>query len=163
MVKKIFPAVLSLLIAAAATAHAQLPTDTVKTGKGDLKITFLGYGSLLFQFKGKNIYVDPVSKWADYTRLPKADLILVTHNMTTHLDTKAIFTLRTSRTEVVLCDSCSSAERDGLVMQNGDERTMQGIKVEGVQYQRRAGGRSQPAISLPFEGRGERVRPYLCG
>lgn len=132
MVKKIVLAALMLLLASPATAQVQLPTDTIQTAKSSFTITFLGHASLLFTYKGRHVYVDPVGFWADYTKLPKADLILVTHNETDHLDTKAIFTLRTPETVVVLSPSTEHAVEGGIEMYNGDVRTFMGIRVEAV-------------------------------
>jgi L-ascorbate metabolism protein UlaG (beta-lactamase superfamily) len=145
MVWRMLLAALTLFIAANASAQDRLPTDTIKTAKGELRISFLGYGSLRFEFQGKNIYVDPIGRWADYTRLPKADLILITHNATDHLDTRAIYTLKGPNTSIVLCDACATAERDGIVMRNGDVQTVKGFRIEAVpayniDYQRNLGG-----------------------
>ena len=41
------------------------------------KVTFVGHGTLMMAWGGKVIHVDPVSMYADYATLPKADLILV--------------------------------------------------------------------------------------
>ena len=46
-------------------------TDTLPTSKGDLKITFIGHGTLMFQFDGKVIHVDPVGRYTDYSKLPR--------------------------------------------------------------------------------------------
>ena len=54
----------------AGTAPSNFETDTLATSRGDLKITFIGHGTLMFQFAGKVIHVDPVSRYADYARLP---------------------------------------------------------------------------------------------
>jgi hypothetical protein len=51
--------------------------DIIKTAGGDLKITFIGHGTLMFTYQNKIIHVDPVSSETDYTKLPKADLILL--------------------------------------------------------------------------------------
>ena len=59
-------------------AREQFETDVIPTSAGDLKITFLGHGSLMLAFNGKNIYVDPFSGVADYSKLPEADIILIT-------------------------------------------------------------------------------------
>ncbi len=64
-----------LVFVVPAAAQEALETDVFKTSAGDLKITFIGHGSLMFTFGGKVIHVDPVSKETDYTKLPKADLI----------------------------------------------------------------------------------------
>ena len=53
-------------------------TDILQTPAGDIKFTFLGHGSLMLQFAEKVIYVDPFTQVADYSELPKADLILIT-------------------------------------------------------------------------------------
>ena len=50
--------------------------DTIKTSKGNLEITFIGHGSLMFTYDDKVILIDPYSKLADYSQFPKADLIL---------------------------------------------------------------------------------------
>lgn len=69
---------LAMLVYPALAAEG-FETDTLKTSAGDLKITFIGHGTLMFTFGGKIIHVDPWSQQADYAKLPKADLILITH------------------------------------------------------------------------------------
>ncbi|MHC1742174.1 MAG: MBL fold metallo-hydrolase [Syntrophobacteraceae bacterium] len=132
MVKRLLLTALALMITVSATAQDQFPTDTIKTEKSELSITFLGHASLLFTYKGMRIYVDPVGFWADYTRLPTADLILVTQNETDHLDTRAIYTLSAPDTIVVLPQSAEHVLPDGVEMYNGDTKTFNGIKVQAV-------------------------------
>jgi L-ascorbate metabolism protein UlaG (beta-lactamase superfamily) len=76
--------------------------------------------------------VDPVSKEADYTILPKADLILVTHEHMDHLDVKAIEAVRTAKTEIVLNETAAKQLKGGIVMKNGDVKTVRGIRIEAV-------------------------------
>ena len=64
----------------------QIETDIIQTAAGDLEIFFLGHGSLMMVFEERNIYIDPFSRVADYTQLPAADLILLTHEHLDHLD-----------------------------------------------------------------------------
>ena len=59
--------------------------DTVKTDAGDLEIMFIGHGTLMLTYKGKVIHIDPWSKLAEYTKFPKADIILLTHHHRDHL------------------------------------------------------------------------------
>ncbi len=106
--------------------------DIIQTSNGALKITFIGHGTLMFTFKGKVIHVDPVSRVADYTDMPKADLILLTHEHGDHLDTKAINILRKEGTQLVLTKACSSRVSGGMIMQNGDVQTVQGLRIEAV-------------------------------
>jgi L-ascorbate metabolism protein UlaG (beta-lactamase superfamily) len=86
----------------------------------------------MFTFNGKVIHVDPYGKLADYSKLPKADMILVTHEHPDHLDTAAIKMLRTTNTAVVLTSACAEKVRGGIVMKNGDVQTVKGMRIEAV-------------------------------
>jgi L-ascorbate metabolism protein UlaG (beta-lactamase superfamily) len=106
--------------------------DTIKTSAGDLKITFIGHGTLMFAFNGKTIHIDPWSRLADYTRMPAADLILVTHEHGDHLDGEAIEVLKKEGTKLVLPRACAEEIDGGIIMNNGDVRTIDGLKIEAV-------------------------------
>ena len=123
---------LSLIIVSSAFAQKGFETDVIKTSAGDLKITFVGHGTLMFNFGGKVIHVDPFSALADYNVLPKADLILLSHEHRDHLDLKALKTVRTEKTVVVLTETCAKQVQGGIVMMNGDMKTVEGLKIEAV-------------------------------
>jgi carbohydrate kinase (thermoresistant glucokinase family) len=116
------------------TMATQIPheTDVIPTPAGDLKITFLGHASLEFAFGGKEIYLDPFSRLADYSKLPKADILFLTHEHRDHLDPDAIVHLRTEKTLVVLTAACAGQVTGGIVMKNGDTRSVGGLPVEAV-------------------------------
>jgi len=106
--------------------------DGFTTSSGDLAIVFLGHGSLMFEFNGLNIYVDPFSQVADYTKFPGADLVLITHEHHDHLDLPALTAIRTERTQVV-CNEASATLLPGcLVIHNRGQREVQGIPIEAV-------------------------------
>ena len=115
-----------------AGAEQKFEEDIIKTSAGDLKITFIGHGTLMFAFKDKIIHIDPVSREADYTDMPKADLILVTHEHGDHLDPKVIETLRKAQTSLVLTKACAQRVSGGIIMQNGDEKTIGQLRIEAV-------------------------------
>jgi gluconolactonase len=106
--------------------------DIIKTNAGDLKITCIGHGTLMFTFGNKIIHIDPVGREADYSKMPKADLILVTHEHGDHLDPQAIKILQKEGTQLVLTKTCAEKISDGIIMQNGDVKTIQGFKIEAV-------------------------------
>ena len=123
---------LSVIMVVSAFAQEKFETDIVKTSAGDLKITFIGHGSLMFNIGGKVIHVDPYSSVADYNSLPKANLILLTHEHQDHLDLKALNAVRTEKTVVVLTEACAKQVQGGVLMANGDVKTVEGLKIEVV-------------------------------
>lgn len=106
--------------------------DVFKTSVGDLEITFVGHGTLLFTLGKTVLHVDPVSREADYTKLPKADLILVTHEHGDHLDPAAIAAVRQEQTVILLSQKCAPSVPGSIVMKNGDTRTVGEVKIEAV-------------------------------
>jgi L-ascorbate metabolism protein UlaG (beta-lactamase superfamily) len=113
-------------------AEKKLPEDVLKTSFGDLRITFIGHASLLFTFNGKEIYIDPWSSLTDYSLLPKADLILITHEHMDHLDPKALALIRTDKTKIILTEAASSKINGGIVMKNGDKKKVDNLQIEAV-------------------------------
>jgi len=110
----------------------ELEQDVFPTSQGDLKVTFIGHGTLMFEFGGKVIHIDPISNLTDYSRLPKADLILITHEHGDHLDPRAIEVLRTKNTDLILTEKGAEKVTGGLVMKNGQTIARKGIKIEAV-------------------------------
>ena len=115
-----------------ANAQTQFETDNITTSGGDLKITFIGHASLIFSFNGKVIHVDPDGELADYSTLPKADIVLITHEHSDHFDLSAIKILRTNQTKLVLTETCAKEISGGIVMKNGDVQIIEGIKFEAM-------------------------------
>jgi L-ascorbate metabolism protein UlaG (beta-lactamase superfamily) len=129
-----------------------LERDTITTSAGKVVITFLGHATLMMQVDGKIIHIDPVSQYADYAALPKADIILVTHDHGDHCDVNAIETLRKPET-IVLCTAlCGPKVKEARTISNGETAVIDGIKIDAV-----------PAYNLehktgegvPFHAKGE--------
>ncbi len=113
-------------------AQGGFQMDKIKTSDGNLEITFIGHGTLMFSFEGKVIHVDPWTRFTDYKDLPKADIILVTHEHMDHLDKKAIDALKKDSTQIILTETCRQQIGEGTVMKNGDKKTVSGFKIEAV-------------------------------
>jgi L-ascorbate metabolism protein UlaG (beta-lactamase superfamily) len=106
--------------------------DVIPASAGDLTITFVGHGTLMFSYDGKVIHVDPVGREADYSEMPDADLVLVTHRHGDHLDAEAIGLISTNTTRVVVSPDCGDAVDGALTMENGDTQVVQGFTIEAV-------------------------------
>jgi len=115
-----------------AAAQDTFETDSIATSAGDLTITFIGHGTLMFNFGGKVIHVDPWSKLADYSQMPPADLILITHEHRDHLDVNAVNALRKNGTVTVVNESCAKSIKGGEIMKNGDIKSVEGLEIEAV-------------------------------
>lgn len=123
---------LSAYLPGGAAGQATPPADVIATSKGDLTVAFIGHGTLMFQHGGKVVHVDPVGREGDYTSLPDADLILVTHEHGDHLDIAAIEEIRTPRTRVVASLSCEGRLEGAEFLGNGEKTEALGFLIEAV-------------------------------
>jgi len=128
----ILPACIFLLPLLAKGEPDRFRTDTIKTSEGLLQITFLGHASLKMDFHGRHIYIDPCGEVTDFSKMPKADIILFTSEHRDHFDLKAIEELRSENTLVVLTELCAAKYTEGIVMKNEDVKIVQGVRMEGV-------------------------------
>jgi L-ascorbate metabolism protein UlaG (beta-lactamase superfamily) len=107
-------------------------SDKINTSAGVVEMYFIGHGSLMFRMNEFVIHIDPVRSSGSYTNLPKADLILVTHEHSDHLDADLIRDLRKDGT-IMLCNAKSSAQIPwARMMKPGDSNLINGITVEAV-------------------------------
>ena len=106
--------------------------DIFETSIGSLQITFIGHGSLILDIAGKIMHVDPFSRMADYSLLPKADIILVTHEHGDHLDMQAVEYIRKPGTRFIYTAACQEQLAGGHVMKNGDVHEEGSIRFKAV-------------------------------
>ena len=112
-------------------------TDTFKTKGGkEVVITAIKHASLRIQYDGLEIQVDPVAEFApstDYSKFPKADVILVTHEHFDHFDRDTIATLRKDGTQIVANPAVQKMLGCGTALANGESLALaQGIALDAV-------------------------------
>jgi len=106
--------------------------DTISTLAGDVELHFIGHGSLMFRLNSFCIHIDPVRSSGDYTNLPQADLILVTHDHFDHFDPDLIGELRKPET-ILLSDAGTASQlKWSQAMKAGDKKVVNNITVEAV-------------------------------
>lgn len=150
---KIFLVATAIMTVSASSGFAQeFESDIIKTSGGDLKMTFIGHGTLMFEFDGKIIHIDPWTQLADYTKMPKADIILITHNHPDHLDLTALTQTSTDKSQVLLPEHCASQVEGGIIVRNGEEKTVGGIKIEAFPAYNIVHMRGE---GMPFHTKGE--------
>jgi L-ascorbate metabolism protein UlaG (beta-lactamase superfamily) len=131
---KIAFALLVMIAIGALTATAQeaVKKDIIKTSTGDVEISFIGHASLMMTYRGKILHFDPYGKVADYTKLPKADLIFITHDHNDHFDQAALHSIQKKDTVVILPPICSEKVPEGWIMENGETTMVQGVEVKVI-------------------------------
>jgi L-ascorbate metabolism protein UlaG (beta-lactamase superfamily) len=132
----------------------QFESDVIMTSEGELEMFFIGHGTLMFKFNDLVIHIDPVMREADYSTLPDADLILITHQHGDHLDLTAINHLLKTGTRVVMTETCMEQleDFDAVVMKNGDVETIKGIKINAIPAYNLVNTRSN---GQPYHPKGE--------
>jgi L-ascorbate metabolism protein UlaG (beta-lactamase superfamily) len=111
--------------------------DVIKTSRGDLRITPIYHGSVMLEFGGKVIHVDPWSQ-GDFTGFPPADMLVITHTHQDHLDRTMVDKLHKPETIIVgppaVIDTLNCAPACGVVetISDSERKTVMGIDFEGV-------------------------------
>lgn len=122
---------LSILLSHLALTQ-EFERDTFSTGSGDLEITFIGHGSLMFKFDDKIIHIDPSSREADYTKLPDADLVLITHHHGDHADPSAYGKIRKDETTLIQTRLAQDKLGYGTILKNGEKTKYGSIQIEAI-------------------------------
>ena len=95
------------------------------------------HASIRIEYDGKEIEIDPVTKLGnraiDYSTMPKANYILVTHEHGDHFDKEAIKMISGETTQLITNKRCADMLNYGQVMVNGDKKEIaDGITIEAV-------------------------------
>ena len=124
--KKIIISLFALLgLASCSQQSYEYETDsfTTKSGK-TVKFHALTHASIRIEYDGKEIVIDPVTKLGDktidYTTMPKADYLFITHEHFDHFDTLATKQLTGDNTQLITNQRCADMLGYGKVMANGD-------------------------------------------
>ena len=104
------------------TDNYEVDVFRTKNGK-TVKFHALVHASIRIEYDGLEIMVDPVTKLGnrtiDYSTMPKADCILVTHEHADHFDKEAIRLLMGGNTRLIMNKRCVEMYGAGDVMANG--------------------------------------------
>lgn len=123
--------------------------DVFKTKSGKtVKFHALVHASIRIEYDGKEIEIDPVTKLGnktiDYSAMPKANYIFLTHEHGDHFDKEAIKLLTGEKTQLVMNKRC--AEMYGgpcAVLYNNQSATLGDINVDAVPAYNNSEGRTQ--------------------
>ena len=109
------------------TMTAAQKQDVFKAPSGNtVTINHIKHDSVHIEYDGMNIYVDPVSSLepkTNFSLMPKANIVLVTHEHFDHYDNLAIGHLASPATTVYTNKAVNGMLHRGLVLNNGDSIT----------------------------------------
>ena len=105
--------------------------DTVSGPEGEIEITAITHNGAQLAHGDLVVTVDPWSIMG-LDGLQTADLILVTDNPSHHLDPEAIAALSDDDTVVVIPANSSQRLPHGMVLANGEEATIAGVRIEAI-------------------------------
>ena len=131
------------------TSDDTYEVDEFKTKSGKtVKFHALVHASIRIEYDGREIEVDPVTKLGnktiDYSAMPKADYIFVTHEHGDHFDKEAIKLLTSDGTKLITNRRCADMLAYGQVMANGDKMEIaDNFTVEAVPAYNKTEGRTQ--------------------
>lgn len=110
------------------------PSDELNIKDEKLRITFFAHASIAIEYEGRHIYLDPVMENADYEKLPKADIILVSHSHYDHFDMAAIDALMKEDTHILLDKSSAEGFQGNCytMLPGAVAEPMADIRVEAV-------------------------------
>ena len=111
--------------------------DVFKTKSGKtVKFHALVHASIRVEYEGREIEIDPVTKLGnktiDYSAMPKADYIFLTHEHGDHFDQEALKQLTGDNTLLIANKRCAEMLGYGKIMLNGQSLTFNDITVEAV-------------------------------
>jgi L-ascorbate metabolism protein UlaG (beta-lactamase superfamily) len=109
--------------------------DTIVSESDSLIIHVLGHASVFFEYKNLKIYADPYSKVYNFKGMPKADLILITHQHSDHFDTTAINNIYQTNTIVIYTKTCADTKfYHGIdtILANGDSISVLNIDIKAT-------------------------------
>jgi L-ascorbate metabolism protein UlaG (beta-lactamase superfamily) len=123
MMRKIL-LLLSIACCSISAIGQQRQTDTFKTPSGkEVKITCIKHASIMMEYDSRYFYFDPVTGLkpeTDFSVMPKANYIFITHDHPDHFDRMALTQLVGSNTVVYTNPAVSSYFRNSYAMRNGD-------------------------------------------
>lgn len=105
--------------------------DSFVTVSGcDVKIHFIKHASLILEIDGRLVYIDPTSMYGnDFSKLPKGDAVMVTHEHGDHYDPQAISNVSTPDTRFIANGRVVEMAGKGEALEPGDTINLFGVKI----------------------------------
>ena len=142
----IFVVLVSLLTFSLGFAQLNNDPDRIETEQGDLVIHPVLHGTVIFEWNGQTVCMDPWGSANLYDEKPAPDVILITHPHGDHLSPEALASLNTTNTSFYVPQAVADEMPEEYLAQttvisNGESMEYEGITINAV-----------PMYNLPEEG-----------
>lgn len=137
-------------------------TDQYSTSRKTLEVTYVGHSALMFRYGDEVVHIDPYSDVADYTQMPKADLILITHHHGDHLDDIAVEQIEQVSTQIIGSPLSVRELGRGTAIKNGAQTVWREFRIRAVPAYNRISMRS-PGVPFHIKGEGNGYMIELDG
>ncbi|MDG2213071.1 MAG: MBL fold metallo-hydrolase [Verrucomicrobiota bacterium] len=119
------------------TYHNIHAAEEFKTTKGKVVITPINHATMVVEWDGKTIYVDPVGVTDWYKAFPKPDVVLLTHIHGDHYKEAVLKAVVGPKTKLVTPPALVGVLGDGLkpktiAVPSGEDTGKVGFKIEAV-------------------------------
>lgn len=134
---KITVAVFAACLAGISTFAQRPAPDKISTNKGDLTVQPVLHGSLVLQWNGQTLYVDPFGGGEAFAGLADPNLILITDIHGDHMNVETLDALNTQSAKLVVpqavAEQLPASYKDRLfVVGNGDETQIGEITIRAI-------------------------------
>lgn len=128
---------LILLISVLSVLQVRAQLDIIPTSDGDVTMTPILHATLVLEWNGQTIYMDPYGGADKFSDFPDADLICITHVHGDHLNKETLNGLNLANTTLIAPQSVIDDLGDIKFktvnkLANGNTTTINGIEVEAV-------------------------------
>jgi L-ascorbate metabolism protein UlaG (beta-lactamase superfamily) len=110
---------------------AEGSTQTFATSAGPVLITPLNHASTRIEAGGKVIYLDP-AKPVDFSKAPKADLILITDIHGDHMDPGSVAAVSKAGAEIISSAAVEKTVTAAKPLANGESTSWNGWTIEAI-------------------------------
>ena len=126
-----------LLVAFLSFLNLSFAAEEFITAKGKLIVTPINHATLVIEWNGKTIYVDPVGMAGWYKAFPKPDLVLLTHIHGDHFREAILKVVVRPKTQLVAPPALvgvlgKELKARTIAVANGDSTDKVGFKLEAV-------------------------------
>ncbi|WP_299248421.1 MBL fold metallo-hydrolase [uncultured Lacinutrix sp.] len=130
--------IIALIICVSACKNDKNTINTVNNSKiSEVKITPIEHATMVIEYKGKTIYVDPTGGKDAFEAVPKADFVLITDIHSDHFHLNTIESLDLSNAKIIATEAVYKLLPKGLrlntnPMVNGSKENYEIFTVETV-------------------------------